>query len=343
MLPAALAGAVFVFRILATAPTAGFSVAGVTPMRYALTQARAIFSYLRLSLVPYGQSVDHDFPISHSPLDHGAIVWALLLATLVVVVVRFRRDWPLTCFGLLFFLTALAPTSSFVPILDPLVERRMYLPIVGLILIGCEWAVRVRLSPPIKWSVAAVALLALGIACHERNREWSVPSRLFMDAADRSIGNARPYLNLTEAAIREGHCASALPYLQRADKLFPAIPRVHVAWSWVLECLGRREEALDRLLKAQRMQPTAAVYEQIGLLYGEMGHVSEAGEALKSAVALAPDSASAHESLGLWHEFVGEFRNAEAEYGKSLSLNPHDPNTRASLIRVRARRQQDKD
>jgi hypothetical protein len=34
------------------------------------------------------------------------------------------------------FLTLLAPTSSIVPISDSLVERRMYLPLLGLILIG---------------------------------------------------------------------------------------------------------------------------------------------------------------------------------------------------------------
>jgi hypothetical protein len=150
MLPATLAGAGAVFRMLGSAPTAGFSVPGITPFQYALTQARAIFTYLRLALVPYGQSVDHDFPISRSLFDHGAAFWAILLCLLIVAAVRLRREWPLTCFGLLFFLVALAPTSSIIPILDPLVERRMYLPLVGLILIGCEWASRVPLSPMIK-------------------------------------------------------------------------------------------------------------------------------------------------------------------------------------------------
>ena len=206
----------------------------------------------------------------------------------VFVTVRRRREWPLSCFGLLFFLVALAPTSSFVPILDPLVERRMYLPLVGLILILCEWTARVRLSTSLKWTLSVVSLIVLAVACYERNRAWGVPSNLFIDAAKKSTGNARPYVNLTEMAVREGRCADALPYLERADRLFPRIARVQLAWGWALECLGRREEALQRLMAASGMQPSADVYEQIGLLYGEMGRVIEAGDALKSAVALAP-------------------------------------------------------
>ena len=71
-------------------------------------------------------------------------------------------------------------------------------------------------------------------------------------------------------AVHERRCAVALPYLERADQLFPNVARVHLAWSWALECLGRREEALGRLLKAVRFTAVLRTYEQIGLLYGKM-------------------------------------------------------------------------
>ena len=99
MLPATLAGAAAVFRMLSKAPTAGFSVEGITPLQYALTQARAIFVYFRLALLPIGQSVDHDFPVSHSPLEYGAIFWVLALTLLLVAAVRYRGSWPLDLFA----------------------------------------------------------------------------------------------------------------------------------------------------------------------------------------------------------------------------------------------------
>ena len=73
------------------------------------------------------------------PVFHAAA------GALVALAVYARRRFPLTCFGLLLFLIWLAPTSSVVPINDTLVERRMYLALIGLILIACELAGRLRL------------------------------------------------------------------------------------------------------------------------------------------------------------------------------------------------------
>ncbi len=336
--PASLLGAAAVLRMLAGAPTAGFSIREFTWYQYGLTEARAIFTYLRLAAAPIGQSVDHDFPASRSLLDHGAIFWLLLLALVVFAAVRLRRRAPLACFGLLFFLIALAPTSSIVPIADPLVERRMYLPLVGLILIGCEASLRLRVSSPLVWSGAAAAALVFGVACYERNRAWSRPSELFMDAAMRSSQNARPYLNLTELAVRERRCDAAIPHLQRADRLFPRDARVNIAWSWALECLGRRDEALQRLLMARNIKPTSRISEQIGLLYGEMGRITEAGQSLREAVALDPASASAHDALALWYESVRNLSQAETEYQKSLEIDRNGQSARLGLVRVRTAR-----
>src|SRR5258707_2374231 len=69
-----------------------------------------------------------------------------LLVALVLMAMLFRVRYPLACFGLLLFLILLAPTSSVIPIADPLVERRMYLPIVGLFLIACQCASLVQWS-----------------------------------------------------------------------------------------------------------------------------------------------------------------------------------------------------
>jgi hypothetical protein len=104
MLPGALVAAVATFRLLATAGSAGFSGATFKWYQYAFTEARAIFSYVRLALFPIGQSLDHDFATSHTIFERGAIVYMILLAGLVAAALLARRKYPLACFGLLMFL-----------------------------------------------------------------------------------------------------------------------------------------------------------------------------------------------------------------------------------------------
>jgi Flp pilus assembly protein TadD len=234
------------------------------------------------------------------------------------------------------YLVALAPTSSIVPIADPLVERRMYLPLVGLVLIACDLCRRVNFSSPAAWGAVAVVFMGLAASCYARNQEWGRPDKLFADAAMASTHNVRPYLNLTEILVHENQCGLAIPHLERADRLFPRDYYVQMAWAWALECTGDREKSLQRLQAAAAIHPTSRAFEQMGLLYGEMGQSADAGQALQKAVNLNGKSASAHEALALWYESVHDLKAAEAEYAKGVSLDPNDTNSRSGLLRVRA-------
>jgi tetratricopeptide (TPR) repeat protein len=334
MAPAAAAVAIGVFRMLATAQTAGFAAARLHWFQYAFTEARAMFTYMRLAIIPLGQSLDHDYPASQTVTAHGAIFYIVLLAILVSAAVALRRRYPLFGFGLLSFLIWLAPTSSFVPIDDPLVERRMYLALIGLILIGCEAASRLPLSRPAGYSILASLALVFSVLCYQRNELWGQPDRLVASAAMQSIHNPRPLLNFTEVLIRQNRCDTAIPYLERAERALPGNYYVHVAWGRILGCLGRGQEAIERLQRAARIWPTSEVYESMGLVYGQMGLSGEAGLALKRAVQLNPNSGSAHGSLGLWYEKVNNPAAAEREYRQSLNLDRNDSGARFGFLRV---------
>jgi tetratricopeptide (TPR) repeat protein len=292
-----------------------------------------------LAAIPAGLSVDHDFAASHTIFEHGAIIWMLLLIGIGAAGWHLRRSYPLASFGLFFFLLALAPTSSIIPIADPLVERRMYLPILGLILIVMElWRL---LKPPSRasWGFGSAIVLLLSGACYARNVQWGHPEQLFAAAAAQSTHNLRPYINLTELLVHEHNCDPAIPYLKRADQLFPENVYLEVTWGWALECQGRLDDALKKLQVAARLNPSSSlVYEWIGLLFGEIGKSVEAGEALHRAVELNPASVTAHEALGLWYQSIGDLATAEKEHAKSLAIDPLDPSARAAMTAVQALR-----
>src|SRR5262249_2621096 len=147
----------------------------------------------------------HDFPISHAPFQWGAMVWVAALAGLVAVAWRLRRQYPLAAFGVLLFLVLLAPTSSVIPIADPLVERRMYLPLLGLILTACEAAGRWR-SAQAPAAAAAIVLCVLAILTYQRNILWGNPEQMWIATALRSTHKSRPYLHLSEMLVAQNRC-----------------------------------------------------------------------------------------------------------------------------------------
>jgi tetratricopeptide (TPR) repeat protein len=338
MLPGGLLAAVAVFRMLGSAQTAGFSVATYKWHEYAFTEARAIFVYLQLAIAPVGQALDHDFAPSRTILDHGAAVCLVLLAGLVAVAIRWRTRYPLACFGFLMFLMWLAPTSSIVPIDDAVVERRMYLALLGVILIACEGFGRLKLSRPAAVASIAAAVLVLGGLCQARNRWWSKPELLLVQSAEGARHNPRPLLNVAEALIRRGRCDLSLPYLERADRMLPRNYFVHAISGRALACLGRLDEAVAHLQFAAQVRPESEAFQWLGLVYGQLGRFDEAGVSLRKAIQLAPGSAAAHGSLALWHESMGDLEGAAREYAKAAALDRNDVSARAQLERIRRKR-----
>jgi Flp pilus assembly protein TadD len=340
MIPGAAIAAWRVFQVLAGSHSAGLSLQNLTWYQYGFTEARAIFTYVRLAVVPFGQSVDHDYAVSHTILEHGAIFYLAALVALTVLCFVWRNRYPLACFGWLLTLVLLAPTSSIIPILDPLVERRMYLPLVGLILIGCEVASHIRISHGAGYTLCAGMLIFFALLCYQRNQLWGQPAVLWAEAAISSTGKGRPYENLVTQLVHENRCALAIPYLQRAEQALPNDYEVELGWGQILECLGRRDQALFRLRRAARIKPCSQVYRLLGLLYGEMGKRDEAGRALHAAVDFDPSSAPAGDALALWYEWTQNLPAAEQEYRRILLSSPSDRDAEMGLTRVRAAQQQ---
>ena len=335
MIPGAIFAAVAVFRMLASAETAGFSVATFKWYQYAFTEARAIFTYIRLAIWPSGLSLDHDFAASYTILEHGAIFWMILLAALVVLSILLRRRYPLFCFGLLMFLIWLAPTSSVVPLDDALVERRMYLPLIGLILIGCELGMGMKLPAAACLAALCIAGMIFGTLCYNRNRLWGDPETLMEMAADNAVHNPRPLLNFAEILIEKNQCAATRPYLLRAERGLPNNYYVNVTWGRALACLGYFDEAVERFETAARLKPTSQVYQWLGLAYAEIGRPVAAGGALKLAVELDPQSGPAHGSLALWFEKNRDLPDAEKEYRTAANIDRDDSWARQGWMRTR--------
>src|SRR5258708_26321563 len=96
--------------------------------------------------------MDDEFPISRTLLDHGAIAGLAALLLAAGAAFYFRRRYPLAAYGFFAYLILMAPTSSFIPIQDPVAERRLYLSMIGLLFIVLEFLRR--------WKAERTAMLA---------------------------------------------------------------------------------------------------------------------------------------------------------------------------------------
>jgi tetratricopeptide (TPR) repeat protein len=326
------AGAWFVWRVLRFADTAGFQLRDLSPATYFFTQCRVVWSYIRLFFLPFGQNADPDVPVSTGILDHGAWLGLLALVALVGVAWYYRKRFPLAAFGMLVFLLLLAPTSSIVPIRDVLAERRLYLPFLGLALVCVEFLRRLKFRD-LAWTAAAV-LSVCAVLTYQRSAVWGDSLALWQDTVAKSPRKWRPRFQLAHAYYLLGQCPQAAESFEIASKIGPQDVPLLIDWGLSLDCAGRPSEAVAKLEQAARLEPTAHVYSQIGMVYGKQRKMQEALEALALAEKADPRFEMTYVYKGNVYEASGDKGAAAGEYRRALQINPSNQPALEALGRV---------
>ncbi len=301
---------------------AGSSIEGVTPFQYLLTQCRVILTYLRLFLVPAGQNGDWHLPFYHSITEPG--VWLYVLGILILlggIVLSYRRA-PLFSFGLAVFLVLLMPTSSVVPITDALAERRMYLPIIGLILAAVAIVPRLQLGSVALRTGATVVLMVAAILTFQRSRVWGDDIAFWQDIIKKSPASSRPHIGLAGSYMLHGAYANAIGEYDAADKLDGVKEETLLNRVAAYEMQRNFDLALDGLRRVAAMHPTPNTYKEIGRVEAFIGHIKESLEAFTSAITLDPKYAAAYAQRGMVYLATGDNNRARADFQSALAIEP---------------------
>jgi Flp pilus assembly protein TadD len=364
--PFAVTMVVIPLSTLATAAPAGEVFSDVTSATrvettmgrgdYLLTELTVVARYLGLLVFPAGQTVDHDVARRTSLADPAVLGSAALLAGLATAAVLLalaaspRRPRPadpatrLAALGIAWFFLGLSVESTFIPIVDPMVEHRVYLPFAGLSLaIATLLALGLRrVAPrrPAEATVGVAALLAavLGAVTFVRGAAWRSEEALWRDAVEKSPAKARPHHNLGVALDRQGRHADALVHLQEAVRLAPGFPQARESLGIRLALSGRVPEGEAHLRRAIELAPSyAAPWYDLGLLRLEAGRCAEAVPYFERAVALRRDYPDAWANLAACWNVEGRSAEAARALGGARDVIRKNALARAQLAIALAR------
>jgi tetratricopeptide (TPR) repeat protein len=314
----ALAGVKLFWRIIMTAETAGFGMKDLTWYQYFFTQCRGLFVYLGMFLFPANLTADWDFPISRTILDRGAIVGLVLLLALAAAAWHYRRRFPLAGYGFFVFLVMMAPTSSFLPIRDPIAERHLYPAMLGLLLIVVDLLGRVKVERKVLVAACLVVVLLAAGVTHARAAVWSDPIALWEDTARKAPNKRRVRFQLGMAYFFTKQYDRAIPEFEKAAQLEPPDYNLMLDWGLALDGLNRRADALAKLRTAAMMDPTAHVYTQIGMVYAKDSLWTEALDALAAAEKIDANFPPIYVYRGKIFLIQKRYAEAEREYQRAL-------------------------
>ena len=338
ILAVVVVGGLLLFKdLILHSPSAGFRVQDLTWYQYFFTECRAVFVYPLEFLLPVRLNADWDFPVSMTIFDHGALIGLVGLLLLVGLAWAFRKRYPLASFGVFTYLVLMAPTSSILPIKDPVAERRIYLSMLGLLLILVDVASRWKANPRKLVAAAIVVLLAATAATRARASVWANPVTLWEDTAAKSPHKRRVLFQLASAYYDAGLYGKSVDQFRKTALQFPPDYNLLIDWGLAYDRLNQIEPALDKLRQAAAMEPTAHVYTQIAMVYASRRLWADALDSLAMAEKINSGYAPIY-----WYRGKIELANRQCapaveDLQRALALDPTmEPNIAPDLASAEA-------
>jgi protein O-mannosyl-transferase len=276
-----------------------------------LTQISVVpFEYFRKFIFPFNLNLDINFPILSDWLNPKNWLGISSLSLLITLWIRISMNintkgpWEIEkrCagFSLAWIFLTLLPTSSFIPLLDVVMEHRTYLPLVGFALLATSifsWAYRTLVTNtstdlPISLVQAGafLVLIFFSMIVMDRNKIWKDELTLWADAKQKSPNLVRPYNNLGEAH----------------DKL------------------GNFDQAIKEFKGALKINPNYFFgLNNLGNVYGKQGKYGEAIQYFQKALNQKSDYSPAHYNIARAYHLVGKTQEAAESYRKAIRFNPY--------------------
>lgn len=250
--------------------------------QYATTQVVVTLRYLHLWFMPHDLCVEQSFPFEWATKGRDMAVAALghglILSLGGLLLARGLRFAP---FAIAWYYLTNLVESSIIPILDPMVDHRMYLPTAmlapALAVAGARawpWLVarapRAREAVPVG-CIALVVVMITGTLV--RNAAWTSPTGIWEDTINKRPGCARAYSSLGMEHLLAGEWLQAIQPIETALYL----GAYHVeGWNNLgkayleLEQWEKAAHALERGIQVDKVAPspsTPLCWNNLGLVF----------------------------------------------------------------------------
>jgi protein O-mannosyl-transferase len=282
----------------------------VAPLRYLLTETRVVYTYLRLLVFPYPQSLEYEFNNAGGVLTVAGIL-AMLAAGWIL---RHRIEG--LC--ILAFFVLLAPTSSIVPSLDAAFEHRLYLPMLACSLLLAYAISKIRFRTPVALSILTI----LAILTLRREVAWSSDIALWEDTAQHAPGKPRVWFNLGGAYLKSDP-DKARTALLRALELQPNFPEALYDLGVIEQGRKNWGLALAYYQRAIDSKPDYwPAWNNMGNTFFAVGQPARALDCFDRTLRLNPDYWPAQYNIAIVHYMSGRFAEAEPRLRTVLDWQP---------------------
>ncbi|MDO9067361.1 MAG: tetratricopeptide repeat protein [Deltaproteobacteria bacterium] len=298
----------------------------------------ANFKEILTGLVSYTGKVFFPFNLSVLPLAGdvklfwGLMAIALVLALALVKGIHHRK---LFFFGLSWYLLFLLPT--FVKLAGQInyLEHRLYLPLIGLVVMLLETNVvrKITLKPALMAGLPV--LVVFGLLATRHIADFKSDQTFWGNATQTSPNSGLAHQMLGRAWVRDLQPAKAEQKFIRAAQLDQKEPSIPNDLGLLYLDYGKFQKSKEQFQKVLEIDPNYAnVRNNLALVYFNLGMLDSSRHQLQEAIRLDPSAPQPYDNLGVIFMQSGRLDSAGHYFNRSLSLSPADSAARQHLFQL---------
>lgn len=254
--------------------------------------------YIYKMFLPLDLAVLYPFP--SSPEYTFASISAILILTVSIIAVRYRKSRPWFFLGWFWYLGTLVPVIGIVHVgVQAMADRYTYIPLIGLF-VALVWSIsdyaaKSFVTRICSASSGAVIILTLAVLTWKQTAYWKNSYTLFQHTLSVTEDNYLAMNNYASELIQQGNVSEALKYLEESIRIKPDY---------------------------------GSAFYNLGIAYNILRQPREAAWAFGNAVTHAPiDGAFGHLDIQALFQFgkesakIGHMAEAERAYREMLKID----------------------
>ncbi|MDA9563813.1 hypothetical protein N9R81_03945 [Flavobacteriales bacterium] len=305
---------------------------------YLITQPYVILRYFTLWFAPIDLSADTDWSTLHSFLSDNFILGMVFLFSLVFVALSFcrRAETKLISFGIAWFLIALVPTSSIIPLSEVTNDHRIFFPYVGLSVAVVYWFYlklkSYQFSEPLskKQQIVLISfifpsLLAYGYGTFQRNIVWDSGETLWRDVTEKSPKNGRGHMNYGLALMAKGDYIGAEKSFNQALQLLSCYSYLHINFGVLRTATNlplKAEKQFKKAIQCDNLNPESHYF--YGNFLFKQNRLNEAVPHLEKCTNLSPGHPQSNYTLLKIYHTQKNWKKLKSTCNRILSILPND-------------------
>jgi len=322
--PFVIAYTVLIAPLMRGVPLHQIAAAGkISPLHYFVTEWKVMWIYLRLLILPIGQTLDYNYPIVQQLISLQTVAAGGGILTLLATAFLLKERAQNVSFAICWFFAALAVESSFIP-LDAVFEHRLYIPMFGFSVVIIS-AFRCLPWPTPRRCAVISLLVCYCLLTLQRNALWADPVAFSEDNLKKAPGNVRAYIELSRHYIEKQRYGEAEKLLLTAMGIHPNYGKIFDNLGTLYDMQGDKARAIEIYKRGIYVDPGyQKLYLNLAVVYESQMEFGVAESLLKQALKIHPGMATAHYNLGVVLYRMGRLNEALESFRTAVDNAPRD-------------------